>query len=390
MPRPINKLTDRQCQATTKPGMLGDGGGLYLNTKPTGSKSWSFVWRKGSKRHEMGLGSYPDIKLSRARSLAAQYRETVAEGRNPISERRQTDVPNFAECADRFLDIMADQWRNQKHRDQWRMTLTVYAAPIRDKAVSDITTEDILQILEPIWRQKNETASRLRGRIERVLDYATSRGWRDGANPALWRGHLKNLLPARSKLTRGHHAAMPYQDVPAFIDKLKTSQSISARALEFLILTAGRSGEIREATWDELDLNAGIWTIPPERMKAGKLHRVPLSLRALEIVQDLEQRRISDYVFPGQKPGRPMSNMAFTMLMRRLKADQYTVHGFRSAFRDWAGDETEFSRELAEQALAHQIGNEVERAYRRGDALEKRRPLMEGWAAYCAGETDNR
>ena len=387
MARAIHKLTDRSCKAARRPGMISDGGGLYLGIKPSGSRSWSYVWRKDGKRYEMGLGPYPAVPLAKARLLAADCRETTAAGRNPIEERRKDTVPTFGECADLFISSMETQWRNEKHRAQWRMTLTTYAGPIRSKRVSDVNTDDVLQVLDPIWQKRPETASRLRGRIERVLDYAKVRGWRSGENPALWRGHLKSILPARTKLSRGHHAAMPYGNVPAFVDRLHGLEAISARALEFLILTAARSGEVREATWDEFDLDAGVWTVPAARMKAGKEHRVPLSDRALEIVGGLQKLRISDYVFPGQKSNRPMSNMAYAMLMRRLNLGHYTVHGFRSAFRDWAGDATHFPRDIAEQALAHQIGNETERAYRRADALEKRRELMAAWADYCLSST---
>lgn len=383
MARPINKLTDKQCQSAKTPGMLSDGGGLYLNIKPSGSKSWSYVWRKGKKRNEMGLGAYPTIRLSKARLLAAEHRVAVAENRNPIKERKKSDVPNFANCSDMFITSMESQWRNQKHRAQWRMTLTHYAASIGHKPVSDIDTTDVLSVLKPIWSSRQETASRLRGRIERVLDYAAAHGWRDGLNPALWRGHLKNVLPARAKLSRGHHAAMPYSDVPSFLGEIRKLEAVSARALEFLILTAARSGEVREAKWEEIDFETQIWTVPAERMKAGIVHRVPLTEQAMQILNSLQSLQVSEYVFPGQKLGKPLSNMAYAMLLRRLKLDHYTVHGFRSAFRDWAGDETAFTREIAEQSLAHQIGNEVERAYRRGDALEKRRALMGAWSTYC-------
>jgi|LGOV01.1.fsa_nt_gb integrase len=386
MARAIHKLTDRSCKTLNKPGMMSDGGGLYLSIKPSGSRSWSFVWKKDGKRNEMGLGAYPAVSLAKARILAADNREIIAEGRNPIEERRKDTVPTFGECADQFIASMETQWRNEKHRAQWRMTLATYAEPIRSKRVSDVNTDDVLKVLNPIWQKRPETASRLRGRIERVLDYAKARGWRSGENPALWRGHLKSILPARTKLSRGHHAAMPYKDVPAFVERLRGLEAISARALEFLILTAARSGEVREATWEEFDLEAGIWTVPASRMKAGKEHRVPLSGRALEIVDELQKLQVSDFVFPGQRADRPMSNMAYAMLMRRLKLGQYTVHGFRSAFRDWAGDETHFPRDIAEQALAHQIGNETERAYRRADALGKRRELMAAWADHCLSE----
>jgi integrase len=384
MVRALNKLTDTACKAAVVSGMLSDGGGLYLSIKPSGSKSWSFVWREGEKRREMGLGPYPTVKLARARTLAAEARSAVADGRDPIAERKREAEPSFGECADKFLASVEGQWRNEKHRAQWRMTLNEYARSIREKRVSEISTDDVLTVLLPIWQKKPETASRLRGRIERVLDYAKARGWRKGENPALWRGHLKNVLPARQRLTRGHHAAMPYHELPAFMERLQGSEALAARALELLILTASRSGEVLGAIWDEFDLDAGLWTVPARRMKAGKEHRVPLSARALEMLRSLHETRSSAFVFPGQSPGKPLSNMAMEMLLRRLKVDSYTVHGFRSAFRDWAGDETHFAREIAEQALAHRVGDATERAYRRSDALEKRRQMMEMWADWCA------
>lgn len=386
MARVQNKLTDAACRAAKDTGRLSDGGGLYLIVKLTGAKSWVFMWKERGRRREMGLGAFPTVKLARARALAAEQRALLAEGGDPIRERKRETEPTFGECADQFLDAMEQQWRNEKHRAQWRMTLTRYAAPLRDKPVSEIETEDVLCVLTPLWTEIPETASRLRGRIERVLDYARARGWRSGENPALWRGHLRNVLPTQSKLVRGHHAAMPYDDLPDFTARLRGLGSISALALEFLILTAARSGEVREAVWSEVDLAAGLWTIPGVRMKAGRTHRVPLVPRAVEILERMSQIRVSDYVFPGQKPRRPLSLMAFEMQMRRLEADTYTVHGFRSAFRDWAGDRTDFPREIAEAALAHTVGDATERAYRRGDALAKRRQLMETWAAHCASK----
>lgn len=389
MARAINKLTDTECKAASKPGMLGDGGGLYLNVKPSGAKSWAFIWKQDGKRYEMGLGAYPAVKLAKARAWATEHRQAVAEGRNPIVERNKEAVPSFGDCCDKFLASMEGQWRNEKHRAQWRMTLGEYAKPIRSKMVSEIGTDDVLKVLSPIWQAKPETASRLRGRIERVLDFAKVRGWRTGENPALWRGHLKSILPARQRLTRGHHAAMPYRDIPAFIAQLPGKDAMAARALEFLILTAARSGEVLGAAWAEMDLEKAIWTIPAKRMKAGKEHRVPLSPRALAIVKALHETRISAYVFPGQKEGKPLSGMALEMQMRRMKADAFTVHGFRSAFRDWAGDCTSFPRDVAEQALAHRVGDATERAYRRADALEKRRKLMTAWEQYCASSKGN-
>lgn len=384
MARMLHKLSDVTAKSDKlKAGRHSDGGGLYLNVSQAGSKSWLFMWAREGKRREMGLGSYPVVTLAKARKRADDCRVAVEEGRDPIAEREKETEPTFGECADRLIASMESSWRNDKHRAQWKMTLTSYCQPIRAKRVSDIGTDDILKVLSPIWQEKPETASRLRGRVERVLDFAKARGWRTGENPALWRGHLKNVLPVRQKLTRGHHAAMPYADVRTFVQRLPVLEAMAARALEFLILTAARSGEALGAQWSEFDLDAGIWTVPADRMKAGKEHRVPLSKRALEIVTVLHEVRLSDYVFPGQKEGKPLSGMAMEMLLRRMKADEFTVHGFRSAFRDWAGDETHFSREVAEAALAHSVGNAVERAYRRADALEKRRQLMQAWADYC-------
>lgn len=263
------------------------------------------------------------------------------------------------------------------------MTLREYAAPIREKPVNEVGTEHVLAVLKPIWLEKPETASRLRGRIEHVLDAARAKGYRDGVNPALWRGHLDKLLPKRPKLSRGHHAALPYQDVAAFVGRLREREAVAAIALEFAILTAARSGEVLGARWDEIDLDRKVWTIPADRMKAGRDHRVPLSGRAAEMVQSLSSARVGAFVFPGQRSGKPLSSMALEMVLRRMKVENATVHGFRSAFRDWCGNETHFPRELAEAALAHVIGDKAEQAYRRGDALEKRRAMMEAWAAYC-------
>ena len=390
MPRALHKLTDRTAKSDRlKPGRHSDGGGLYLNVSPTGAKSWLFMWAVEKKRREMGIGSFPTVSLAAARKQASDLREAVAAGLDPIAERQRENEPTFGECADRFVDAMESQWRNEKHRAQWRMTLTDYCEPIRSKRVSMISTDDVLKVLTPIWGEKPETASRLRGRIERVLDYAKAKGWRSGENPALWRGHLKNVLPARQRLTRGHHEAMAYEAVPAFLKRIRELEAISARLLEFTILTAARSGETRLAVWSEIDMDAALWIVPAARMKAGKEHRVPLSRPALDILGKLHEARTGDLVFPGQKAGSPLSVMAMDMLLRRLKVD-VTVHGFRSAFRDWAAEETGVAREVAEQALAHTIGNAVERAYRRGDALEKRRKLMDAWAGYLdRPATDN-
>lgn len=334
-------------------------------------------------RKALGLGPYPAVSLAKARKQAEEFRTVLANGNDPRALREPKEEQTFKDCVDRFLSSMEEQWRNEKHRAQWRMTLgEAYCKPLLNKKVASITTEDVLKVLSPIWTTKAETASRLRGRIERVLDFARARGW-PGENPAMWRGHLKSILPVRQKLTRGHHAALPYADVPAFVAELQTREAMAARALEFLILTAARSGEVLGAQWDEFDLEKAIWTIPPVRMKAGRLHRVPLSNKALALIQRLNEARTSAYVFPGHKEGKPLSGMAMEMQLRRMNRTDITVHGFRSSFRDWAGEETDVPREIAEAALAHVVGDATERAYRRSDALERRRGLMEIWARHC-------
>jgi integrase len=274
-------------------------------------------------------------------------------------------------------------FRNEKHKAQWRMTLETYAAPLRSKPVNAITTDDVLVVLKPIWLEKAETASRLRGRIEKVLDAAKAKGHREGENPARWRGHLDHLLPRPSKLTRGHHAAMPYEAVPVFVGRLHERKATAALALEFCILTAARTGEVLGARWSEIDFEKKLWTVPATRMKAGREQRVPLSRRAVSILESLGNPKLGEYVFPSQRADQPMSSMAMEMMLRRMKVQDATVHGFRSSFRDWAGNESSFPREIIEGALAHVIGDKAEQAYRRGDALEKRRKLMDAWDVYC-------
>jgi integrase len=405
MPRTLEKLSAVAVAKHTDPGRLSDGGGLYLNVAPSGSKSWLFMWNVGKKRFEMGLGGYPAITLKAARSKAAECRTVVAEGRNPIAERQKEKATTFGDAAEAFIASMEKSWRNEKHRDQWRQTLgvevkgvkrkTSYCASLRDKPVAEITTEDVLEIIEPIWTAKSETASRIRGRIEQVLDYAKVKKWRDGENPARWRGHLKHSLAPRKKLAaRGHHPAMAYKEVPVFMGALRQREAMAARALEFLILTAARSGEVLGAEWGEIDFDNGVWTVPKGRMKGGEEHAVPLSSAAVDLLRPLYENRVSDYVFPGnvtvKRKGKSvnprLSSMAMEMLLRRMGIENVTVHGFRSSFRDWCGDETDFPREVAEAALAHKLKSDVERAYRRSKALEKRRLLMEAWATYCSGK----
>jgi integrase len=389
MGRETKRLNARTVATLTKPGRHADGGNLYLSISPNGGRRWIFLFRWAGRQLEMGLGSARDVSLARARELADAARAKLAEGVNPLEmKRNERVIPTFGEAADALVDDIASGFRNAKHLEQWRMTLKGYAATLRSKSVADITTEDVLAVLKPIWTTKSETASRLRGRIERVLDAAKAKGHRSGENPARWRGHLDSLLPKRQKLQRGHHAAMSYAAVPEFMTRLRSVSGASSLALEFLILTAARTGEVREAIWSEVDLESKVWTVPAHRMKAGKAHRVPLSGPAVDVLQRAkelqEQPEGSPFIFPGGKPGKALSVMALDMLLRRLKVDD-TVHGFRSSFRDWAGEETSFPREIAEAALAHTVGDAVERAYRRSDALEKRRKLMEAWAVFLLG-----
>jgi integrase len=384
MARKINRLNARAVATINKHGRHADGGGLYLSISPNGGRRWVFLFRWHGKLTEIGFGSARDVTLARARELAGQARAKLAEKINPKDARRPTTGATFGECADRVIEAMRPSWRNSKHAAQWEMTLRDYAAPLRRLPADKITTDDVLSVLKALWNEKPETASRLRGRIERVLDAAKARGLRSGENPARWRGHLDQLLPKRQSLTRGHHAAMSYAEVPAFMANLQTRQATAALALEFAILTAARSGEVLGAQWDEFDVERAVWTVPATRMKAGREHRVPLSRRALKIVKGIRESRDGEFVFAGQKPGKPLSVMALEMVLRRMKVDGATVHGFRSAFRDWAAECTNFTNEVCEAALAHTIENKVEAAYRRGDLFDKRRKLMEAWAVYCA------
>jgi integrase len=324
------------------------------------------------------------VALAEAREAAANARKLIREGKDPISERKRTGgVPTFGELADQVRESLSAGFRNAKHKAQWKSSLATYAAPLRNKAVDAVGTDDVLAVLKPIWTDKAETASRVRGRIEKILDAAKAKGFRQGENPARWRGHLDHLLPKQSKLTRSHYAAMPYQDVAAFVGRLRERDGLFALALEFCILTAARSGEVLGARWSEVDLNTKVWTLPAERMKAGRVHRVPLSERAIAILRQLAEIRTGDFVFLGQRKNRPLSGRAMNATLQRMTADTVTVHGFRSSFRDWCGNETNFPRDLIETALAHIVGDKAEQAYRRSDALEKRRELMQAWANYC-------
>lgn len=403
MARSLNKLTEVGVRAAKTAGRHSDGGGLYLNVSASGGKSWVFMWTPpGGKRREMGLGAYPTVTLAKARAMAANYRVDIAEGRDPIAERDQTPEPNFGDAADKFIETIKSEWTNAKHAEQWEHTVKVRCASIRGVMVSAIATDHVLKVLrQPVttkyrgveksgefWLLMPETAGRVRNRIERILDHCRTKGWRTGENPARWKGHLAHLLPKPASLIRGHQPAMPYEDVPAFMAKLRADTGLTARAAEFTILNMSRSNEVLGAEWTEFDLVGKFWTIPKERMKMGKEHVVPLSDRAVEILKGLKGEGTNHrFVFPGQPrtsegEERPLSNMSMLMLVRRM-GYSVTMHGFRSSARDWAGDETPFPREIVEHALAHKVGDSVEAAYRRMTALMKRRELMKAWAAYC-------
>ncbi|ACK51137.1 integrase family protein [Methylocella silvestris BL2] len=395
----INRLSARTVAALTKPGRHADGGNLYLRIERSGSKRWTFMYVQGGRQREAGLGSVARMPLAKARVKAGELRQMLADGIDPLAakqaerEARQAIVEaeqarrTFGQVADSLLAAKEAGWRNAKHRAQWRMTLETYAASLWNMPVEEVDTQAVLAALQPVWQAKPETASRLRGRIEAVLDAARVAGHSgaDRPNPARWKGHLDKLLPAPKKLYRGHHAAMPYGELPEFLARLRKRPAVAALALEFLILTAARSSEVLSAEWSEVDLAAKVWVISARRMKGGREHRVPLSSRALEILENLAKTKTGAFIFSGQDFRRSLSSHAFVMLLRRMKADHVTAHGFRSSFRDWAGDATSFPREIAEAALAHVAGDATELAYRRGDALERRRPLMEDWAAFCLG-----
>lgn len=390
-----HKLTDTRAKSAA-PGWHGDGDGLWLRVSPSGSRSWVFVSIRHGRRREMGLGSYGagvrQVSLAAARIKAEEVRTILGRGGDPFTElpefKARAKQRLFGDCADEVLATLEASFKNEKHKAQWRMTLEIYAKPLRKIPVAEVSTDDVVRVLRPIWQEKTETASRLRGRIEKVLDYAKAIGLRSGENPARWKGHLDHILGKREKLQRGHHAAMPYAEVPAFMAKLQDAEGSSARALEFLILTAARTGEVMGATWDEIDFDAGLWNVPAARMKAKLPHTVPLPSRAMEILEHMKARQLSVYLFPGQSERRPLSNMAMAAVLRRLNADEFTVHGFRSSFRDWAGDTTAFPRDVAEMALAHKVGDKVELAYRRGSALAKRRELMQAWQVHCFSKAE--
>jgi len=380
--------------AAKGPKYYADGDGLYLQVSASGARSWVFVFRWQGRRAEMGLGSAAAgaVGLAEARDARDDARKLVRDGINPIEARRVAGVveapPTFGEVATALVKQLAPGWRNPKSPKQWIATMKTHAPVIWALPIQEVTTDHVLAALHPIWGSKPETARRLRSRMERVFRAAKVKRLRTGENPAAWRDHLEVLLPPARKLSRGHHPAMPYADLPEFIVALGGREALAARAVEFLILTGARTSEVRLATWSEVDLKAAIWTQPPAHTKSEREHRVPLSPRAVTILDELEGARAADtYLFPGPSAGRPLSTGALERLLDRMKLSHFTVHGFRSTFRDWVGEATEFPSELAEMSLAHLVGGEVERAYRRGDMLDKRRRLMEAWAEFCGGVT---
>ncbi len=392
MPRQAAGLTARKVDTIKTPGLFADGGGLYLQVTASGAKTWIYRYSLGGRRRDMGLGSAGTLGLADARERAADARKQVADGIDPIEAKRASAAAQMIEAArlttlkqvaESYVTSMRAGWKNSKHAAQWGSTLEAYTYPsIGDLPINAIDTALVLRVLEPLWRTKTETASRLRGRIEAILDYAKVRGLRDGENPARWKGHLDHILPPRAAVAKvRHHASLPFAAIPGFWPKLQVQDGMGARALELAVLTATRTGEVLGAKWEEFDLEGAVWTIPAERMKAGAEHRVPLTPPALALLRKCQSVRQGDYVFRGQTVTRPLSNMAMAMVLRRMKVDA-TPHGFRSSFRTWAAEQTRHQHEVAEAALAHVIADKVVAAYQRGDLFEKRRRLMEDWAAF--------
>ena len=393
-------LTVREIKAAKPGSRLHDGDGLVAVTSKSGSTRFVYRFTIAGKTSELGLGSFPLVTLERARELATEARRLHKAGVSPVEHRRKKDgggeapepppaKPTFEQVAEELIAAKRDGWRNDKHRAQWSSTLKTYAKPIWNIPIDEVDTTAVVAALKPIWNKIPETASRVRGRIESVFAAAQAQGFvdPDRSNPAMWKRKLEFLLPARTKLSRGHHKALPYSEMREFIAQLRLREGPSARALEFLICCAARSGEVLGAKWEEINLEDAVWTIPKERMKGGVQHQVPLTSRAIEILEQMQRERVSDYVFASQCRNGPLSNMSLGMLMRRMNVDA-VPHGFRSTFRDWAGDIGHYPRELAEQALAHVIGNKVEAAYRRSTALERRREMMIAWQNFIEPSND--
>src|SRR5262245_45143367 len=388
----MGKLTALKVDRLTKPGLYGDGDGLYLQVSHNG-KSWIYRYRINGRGRYLGVGSATAIGLKRARELAAEPRRLHAEGIDPIEAKRAqraaaavnaAKLVTFRQCAESYITAHEHTWKSATHRQQWRSTLESFVYPlIGNFPVKDVDTSLVLKVLQPIWNERPETASRIRGRIETILNAAKSAGLRLGENPAMWKGHLQNLLPKPRAVRKvEHYAALPYREMPAFMQSLRGRQGLGARALEFAILTAARRGEVLGARWDEIDFDSRVWTVPAVRMKAGREHKVPLSKGAIAVLRPLHAVRSSDFVFAGMRGGG-LSNSAMLKLLELMGRGDLAVHGFRSTFRDWAAEQTSFASEVVEMALAHTIANKVEAAYRRGDLFEKRARLMAAWSDYC-------
>ena len=395
MAKLIERLNPMQAFKLKEPGYYCDGAGLYLQIAKGGSKSWVLRYTVNGRAREMGLGSFTTFSVGEARKRAAEQRKSLSDGIDPIEARRGTllerrlaaaKVITFDKAAEGFIEANESGWRSAKHGEQWRNTLTTYASPvIGDLPVSTITTALVMKILQPIWSTKTETATRVRGRIEKVLDWAKVQGYRSGDNPAAWKGNLAEALPKPSKVANaGHHAALPWVEMGTFMHDLRAMHGAGSLATQLIILTATRTSEVIESTWDEFDLEAGLWTIPKERMKGFREHRVPLSPQALAVLATIKvDNKPSPFVFPSAKPDRAISNMTCLAVLKRMGRSDLTVHGFRSTFRDWAAESTAYPRDVCEMALAHAIEDKVEAAYRRGELLAKRTRLMSEWATFC-------
>lgn len=386
-----NLLTVAEIKASPKQ-KLRDGDGLWLHTSKSGGRHWVFIYTRYGRRREMGLGTYGSgtgqVSLAAARVKADEIRAILGRGGDPFAEmeeRKTKAKPTmFGDLADEYIETMKPKWRGKQTLPAWERFASTYAKQLRKIPVAEVDTDAVVRTLKVLWHSKPETATKTRERIKLVLDHAKARGLRTGDNPAEWKGHLDQILPTPAKLVRGHHAAMPYSELPAFMKRLRETKGVAARALEFTILTAARSGETRGAPISEFDLGKGVWTVPPARMKEPREHRVPLVDRAIEIVKAMRETALNNLVFPGQRLGRPLSDAALANVLDDVGASEYTVHGFRSAFRDFIAEETDHQREVAEAALAHAVGDAVERAYRRGDALAKRRKLMDDWSKFLS------